>query len=323
MNAPTGIRQAGGKKLGIGSQRRLVALDERARGGDRFGEAHERDTERAGPQLLSEVKVGHGEGRDTRRDRSDERHAVALEREQADRRNGGRDDHEGRGPAGPQFLDDHESGNGQDACCERCERRVGQIQTDGLDVVKEGALLEVDAEDLGQLIDDDHDADAGLESDQHGLGDEVGDEPEAQNRGHDQDGAHHQRECRRGLEQGGRITIGNDTPELGDCQDRDGRARAHTQHARTAQHGVDDHGHEGRVQAYLDRKTRDSGVRHGFRDDDRRSRQPGDDVGAQPFLAVTADPFEQWQAELHFSPLATITPEGLASWRPGRSPRER
>jgi len=28
---------------------------------------------------------------------------------------------------------------------------VGQIQTDGLDVVKEGALLEVDAEDLGQL----------------------------------------------------------------------------------------------------------------------------------------------------------------------------
>ena len=70
----------------------------------------------------------------------------------------------------------------------------------------------MDAEDLGQLIDDDHDADAGLESDQHRFGDEIGDESETQDGRQDQDRAHHQRQKRSSLQQRGRIAAGHAMP---------------------------------------------------------------------------------------------------------------
>ena len=49
-------------------------------------------------------------------------------------------------------------------------------------------------------------ADPGLEADQHGLGNEVGHEAETQRRGEHEQGAHHQREQRRRLQQCRRIT---------------------------------------------------------------------------------------------------------------------
>ena len=56
-------------------------------------------------------------------------------------------------------------------------------------VVEEPALVEVDAQQLRDLVDHDDEPDPRLESDQHRLGDEVGDEAEPQERGQHEDDA--------------------------------------------------------------------------------------------------------------------------------------
>ena len=83
----------------------------------------------------------------------------------------------------------------------------------------------MDAENLGHLIDDDHYSDASLEPDQHRLGDEVGHESETQNGRQDQDGAHHQREERGGLQHVPRIAVGHCLAQCGARQDRQCRGR--------------------------------------------------------------------------------------------------
>jgi hypothetical protein len=50
-------------------------------------------------------------------------------------------------------------------------------------VLQEGALVEMDAQQLGQLVDHDHEADPGLEAGQDRLGDQVGDGAEPQQGG--------------------------------------------------------------------------------------------------------------------------------------------
>jgi hypothetical protein len=64
----------------------------------------------------------------------------------------------------------HQGGDG-------CLRHVLE---DRQQVPEESGLLDMDAQQLRDLIDDDDQADAGFEAGQHGLGDEVGDEAEPQ-----------------------------------------------------------------------------------------------------------------------------------------------
>ena len=69
---------------------------------------------------------------------------------------------------------------------------------------------------FGNLIDDDHQADAGLEADQHRLGDEVRDEAEAQERGQQQHGADQQRQRRAGAPAAARLaSLGDAGPSCG------------------------------------------------------------------------------------------------------------
>ena len=105
---------------------------------------------------------------------------MTLQREWADGGNGGCDDDQRRRPARPELLDDGKARDREHAHREGRDRHVRKSQHDRRDVVQEGALVEVDAEDLGDLIDDDHDTDAGLEADQHRFRDEVGDKAETQ-----------------------------------------------------------------------------------------------------------------------------------------------
>lgn len=49
-----------------------------------------------------------------------------------------------------------------------------RLRGDGRQVLEETGLVNVQAEQLGQLVDDDHQTDAGLETRQHRVGDEVG-----------------------------------------------------------------------------------------------------------------------------------------------------
>ena len=53
----------------------------------------------------------------------------------------------------------------------------------GRKVVEEVALLNVDAQELGQLVEHDDDSDPRLESDEHRIGDEVRDESQTEERG--------------------------------------------------------------------------------------------------------------------------------------------
>ena len=175
-------------------------------------------------------------------------------------------------------------------------RHVGKSREDGLHVVQERALGEVDAENLGQLIDDDHDADAGLESDQHRFGDEIGHEPKTQNRSEDQRRAHHQREQRSGLQHRCRIAIGHRDAELGADQDRNGCGRACADRTRRAEHGVDDERHERRVETDLNRQPGDGCVGHRLRNDDGGGGETRDDIEAQPFRAICRQPVEQRQS---------------------------
>ena len=64
----------------------------------------------------------------------------------------------------------------------------------GLHIVEERTFGEVDAHDLWELIDDDHDSDTGLEADQHRFRDEIRDKSKAQHGSQDEDAADHQRE---------------------------------------------------------------------------------------------------------------------------------
>ena len=63
---------------------------------------------------------------------------------------------------------------------QRQQRGLGQVLHDADEVGEEALLGDVDAEQLGHLVEHDHQADAGLEAGQHRRGDEIGDEAEAQ-----------------------------------------------------------------------------------------------------------------------------------------------
>ncbi len=78
--------------------------------------------------------------------------------------------------------------------------------------------------------------------------------------------------------------------EAGCRQNRDRRRRADAQRPRCAQQSVDHHRHEHRVQADLDRQSRDRGERHRLGNDHCSRYQPRDDVRGQPFPGVAAQP---------------------------------
>ena len=149
------------------------------------------------------------------------------------------------------------------------------------------------AEELRHLIEHDDDADSRFEAGQHRLRDEVGKKTDAQDGcDHEQD-ADHQGQTRGSAQQESRIAVGDHQGKVGPREDRDRRRGAHAQHARAAEHRINQHRYERGVKPCLDRKARHSGVGHGFRNDHRRRDEAGDDVRSQPFLPITEEPVEQ------------------------------
>ena len=115
---------------------------------------------------------------------------------------------------------------------ERQQRGLGDVLGDAQQVGKEALLGDVGAEQLGYLVEHDHQADAGLEAGEHRRGNEVGDEAEA---GHP--GEHQHRPDQRGQRGGGgdqlgRVAVGHDDGELGAGEDRERGRRADAQHPR-------------------------------------------------------------------------------------------
>ena len=86
------------------------------------------------------------------------------------------------------------------------------------------------------------------------------------------------------------VAVGRHAAEFGGDEDRDRRGRADAERARRAEQRVDHHRHERGVEADLQRQARDRGVGHRLGDDHGGRGQARDDVEAQPFARVLAQP---------------------------------
>ena len=139
----------------------------------------------------------------------------------------------------------------------------------------------MDAEQLGHLVEQDHQADPGLEPGQHRRRDEVRDEAELEHRGQDQDRADQGGQRGEGGQEPSRVAVGHREGELGAGQDGDRRGRGHVEHPRGAERGVDQQRQEAGVEADLDRETGDRRQRHRLGQHDGRGGQAGDDVDAE------------------------------------------
>ena len=138
------------------------------------------------------------------------------------------------------------------------------------------------SEELGRLVQQDDEADAGLEAGEYRRGDEIGDEAQAQEPGEKQQGANQGRQRRRRSEQLGRVAVRDHCTELGASEDRKRGGGTDAEHAGGAEQSVDGHRHEGGVETNLYGQARHGGVGHGLGQHDGGRRKPRDDVEAEP-----------------------------------------
>ena len=120
-------RGAGGDELAVGADRRVVGPVEGARGGDRLGEAHQGDAERARQQLQREAGIGQQQLRESLRDLADRRQAARLEAEPPGRRDAAGDRDERGRRTGPEMLHAEERHQGDDGEDERERRGLRQV----------------------------------------------------------------------------------------------------------------------------------------------------------------------------------------------------
>jgi hypothetical protein len=269
---------------------RLTRFGERTARRDGLGETHQRDARSRGPHLRDEVELRPHQRGKSARDAAHHSNAQLLQAQQARRGDAHRDREQGCRCARQEALQtedqcehyqrQHQSGDG----------RLRHVLEDGKEVAKEPGLLDMDAEQLRDLIDHDHQPDPRLETSQHRLGDEVGDKAQPQHgRERQDDPDQHRQGGARDDQLRGRA-VRHRAPQLGRGQDGDRRRGTHAERARGAEQRVDHHRHERRVQADLHRQAGDGGVRHRLRDDHRRRGQPSGHVAAEPVLGVTAQP---------------------------------
>ena len=79
----------------------------------------------------------------------------------------------------------------------------------------------MNAKHFGNLIQNDHRADPGFETNQHGFRDEVGDETQSEDRRKHKHRSHQQCERGGGLEQGSGVAVGSDLTKFGGGQNRE------------------------------------------------------------------------------------------------------
>ena len=151
---------------------------------------------------------------------------------------------------------------------------------DAEQVGKEPLLGDVDAEEFGHLVEHDHQADPCLEAGQHRRGNEVGDEPQAQQAGHEQHRADQRGQRGRRRDELRRVAVRHRQPELREDKDTQGGGGADTQHARRPEQGVHHHRDESRIEPYRNRQAGHRRVGHGLGQDDRRGHEAGHYVEA-------------------------------------------
>ena len=240
-----------------------------------------------GHRLSKEREVRNRRGRYAGRNVSGQGHTGLLQPQES--RGGDPQDHghQRRGSPRQKVLHPEEHRQHDDCQNQRREARLGNMLQDGKDVVEETALLNVYAQQLGYLVDQDDQADARLEPGQDRVGDEIGQEPQPEQTGQQQKGAGQQgqRGCRG--HQARRVSVGYRQGQLGGREDGEGRGAAHAQRARSPQDGINEHGYERHIKSRLYRQPGDNGEGHGLGNHDGGRSQSGQHIEAEPFLLVS------------------------------------
>ena len=115
------------------------------------------------------------------------------------------------------------------------------------------------------------------------LRDQVGDEPELADPGHQGDRADHQRQDRAERDRACRVAVRRDQREHGGGDHRpQRRVRAEHQDPRRPEHRIPEQAQDRRVQAGDRRQPGELGVGHALRHQQRGQHQPGDQIPSQP-----------------------------------------
>ena len=110
--------------------RRIAGADEGATRRDRFGEAHQRDPERARHQLLDQREIGQRERRETLRNQADRRDPQCLQAEEPRRGNAAPHGDQRRRRMRPQPLHADQHGERRRGHRQREQRSVGDVVHD-------------------------------------------------------------------------------------------------------------------------------------------------------------------------------------------------
>ena len=173
------------------------------------------------------------------------------------------------------------------------EREGGRVRLveagDEVDRAAREALgVDREAEELGQLLDDDRRGDAHEVAESDRQRQQLGDEAEAR-----QPAGEHDRADEDGEHSGegdplGRVAGRGQRDDRGGDERRDRGVRAQDEDRRRAQQEVDDERHQGRVQPGDRRHAGELGVRHALRDEERGENGAGHHVAAQRGAARAA-----------------------------------
>jgi hypothetical protein len=156
------------------------------------------------------------------------------------------------------------------------------------DALEEVAVAAGDPDDLRALTDHDGQRHAEQEADQGGFGQEVGDEAEPGDTGHQQHRTGDDRQ--RGGEPDRELGVAADRADGGTGQDGGGRGRADDQQPGAAQQRVGQQCDRGGVEGVLRRDTGDLRIGDALRHDQRPGGQRAESVAAQQRRAVAAEP---------------------------------
>ena len=172
-------------------------------------------------------------------------------------------------------------GEGGPVCLVEAGDEVDRAAHEALGVDRE-------AEERGQLVDDDRGGDAHevAQADRHRQ--QLGDKAEARQPAGEHDGPDDDGEQTGEGDPLGRIAAGCQRDDRGGDERRDRRVRAQDEDRRRAQQEVDDERHQGRVQPGDRRQAGELGVRHALRDEEGGENGAGHHVAAQRGAARAA-----------------------------------
>ena len=178
--------------------------------------------------------------------------------------------------------------DGQRGETDQQSRRIRLVETryERLRLVDEAVGVRREAEQLGQLPDEDGDRQAVHVADLDLLGEQVGDEAELADTESDLDRADHQGHHPGERDRGRRIAGHEQRRDGREDQRRHRGVRPEHEDARRTQARVPDEAGDRRIEAGDRRQPGELGVRHALRHQDRREDKPGDEIRPQPGSTV-------------------------------------